>query len=240
MTEAWFDISVQTTRATSWLPEGHSIARISVTDRQLVTKFAKLLPASPELLLDVSPTVVTVADVPGEGDDDVDGSNGNGGGSGVGAVKTSSEDGVSDAHLRISWSTGAWAVVGKRCGRITRWFDAQGRSLLSVPLDVCLWRAPTDNDRGGSFVSHYANWKAAGLGSLTREPQANAVSHCESLFDGSLIVKTDWTLVPPTDAPAGCRIPCSAVYTFLPTGAIRVETSFYPPSSLPPIPRYKS
>lgn len=46
-----------------------------------------------------------------------------------------------------------------------------GAEVLSAPLIPCLFRAPTDNDRGGaSGASHVARWKAAGLHALIPEP----------------------------------------------------------------------
>jgi Beta galactosidase small chain len=49
-----------------------------------------------------------------------------------------------------------------------RWFDASGKSLLSAPLDVCFWRAPTDNDSGGGPFSYTGRWQAVGLDKMHR------------------------------------------------------------------------
>jgi hypothetical protein len=238
MTETWFDIKVVTTQDSKWLPAGHVVARRSVTDEQLTAKFSVLLPLRPNLITNKSEftTLVSVTEVNFDENDEAETTP---------KTSASSDDGTSserdrdagEPHLRITWSTGAWATIGRRCGRITRWYDAHGRALMASPLDVCFWRAPTDNDRGGEFFSYAARWKAAGLDAMSRESQRTAIVSCKPLFDGSIVVKTSWTLVSPANAPGGCRIPCAATYTFLPSGAVRVDTTFFPPSSLPPIPR---
>lgn len=58
------------------------------------------------------------------------------------------------------------AHVSKESGALTA-LTINGQELLSSPLVPCFYRAPTDNDRGGSGgVSHAARWKAAGLDRL--------------------------------------------------------------------------
>jgi beta-galactosidase len=53
-------------------------------------------------------------------------------------------------------------VTGLICG-----LRAGGEDLLAAPLEVCLFRAPTDNDRGGSEGTSYAaRWLRAGLDRL--------------------------------------------------------------------------
>lgn len=61
-----------------------------------------------------------------------------------------------DVHLSIDNNT----------GEITSYIVA-GVEILENPIQLCLYRAPTDNDRGGSGGKSYASrWKAAGLNSL--------------------------------------------------------------------------
>ena len=70
------------------------------------------------------------------------------------------------AQFVIVWSGNVIgrAVVGAECGRLLSWEvkTYQGRkiSLLQAPLDVCISRAPTDNDRGGGAFSYAARWAA--------------------------------------------------------------------------------
>lgn len=59
------------------------------------------------------------------------------------------------------------------------------RTILDQHLQACLYRAPTDNDRGGSGGKSYAaRWKAAGLHDL--QPQGCTISHSK-VGDASLI-----------------------------------------------------
>lgn len=54
---------------------------------------------------------------------------------------------------------------------LASWTAADGRQLLAAPLAPCFYRAPTDNDKGGSGGSSYAaRWKAAGLDRLEPVP----------------------------------------------------------------------
>lgn len=49
--------------------------------------------------------------------------------------------------VEVSWSSGAIARVGKQCGRLLGWRNKKGTAVLLTPLDTCLYRACTDNDR---------------------------------------------------------------------------------------------
>lgn len=157
--------------------------------------------------------------------------------------------------VRVSWSNGAWAAVGVTCGRILQWVRPDGSCVITEPIDACIWRAPTDNDRGGAVLSFVAQWRAAGLHALVRKkastPSSSLVSYfskkepfeaiqmCEDLFDGSVQVDVRWALEPSRDvvAPAGQVIFCAATYIFLPSGGINVNSLVLPGASLPPLPR---
>jgi hypothetical protein len=69
------------------------------------------------------------------------------------------------------------------------------------------------------------------------EEVVSSVEAHESCFDGSLVVKMRWTLVPPKGAAVGARILCNTTYTFLPSGGVHIDSSFFAPSTLPPLPR---
>jgi beta-galactosidase len=65
----------------------------------------------------------------------------------------------------------------KASGALTGWQAADGGQLLAAPLAACLYRASTDNDRGGSGGSSYtARWKAAGLDRLEVQPGSVTIS----------------------------------------------------------------
>jgi beta-galactosidase len=72
-------------------------------------------------------------------------------------------------------------------------YVAGGRELLAAPLAPCLYRAATDNDRGGSGGTSYAaRWVAAGLDRL--EVAAGSVEVRASPADAA--VECSFTLVP--------------------------------------------
>lgn len=51
----------------------------------------------------------------------------------------------------VEWGNGNTAMVGGECGRLLSW-AVGGTEILSSPMDMCFWRAPTDNDMYGMFV----------------------------------------------------------------------------------------
>ena len=116
----------------------------------------------------------------------------------------------------------------------------QGDSLLSAPLDACLWRAPTDNDRGGGPLSYHSQWRAAGLHCLVRDSREadHALVSAIETSDGFVIVETAWTLHPREKCPVACKIACTATYVFMhEEGGIHVTSTVECPASLPPLPR---
>ena len=232
LSEAWFDVTVRTTLPTPWVPAGHLVSRQALSDPQLTEAIHQALPVPPELragrqvhLAVVTAAFVNVPDHPSAAT-----GNGNGGSSSQGA-KRMKNDGAggaggtaftslevpsdgSEPHLLVTWSHGGHATVGYYCGRLTRWVGADGQPLLAAPVDTCFWRANTDNDRGGAGFSYTARWEAAGLGRMHREGQGEgesarpAYESHESCFDGSLVVKTRWTLLPPKNAVVRANILC--------------------------------
>jgi len=72
-------------------------------------------------------------------------------------------------------------------------YKVQGKEMFTTPLKLCFYRAPTDNDRGGSGGTSYAaRWKEAGLDRLITKPGS-----CEVTFNNATKeVKAHWTLVP--------------------------------------------
>ena len=71
-------------------------------------------------------------------------------------------DRVTVAH-EASGASGASIGVDERTGDLVS-YVVDGMEFLDRPMRLCMYRAPTDNDRGGSGgKSHAARWKAAGL-----------------------------------------------------------------------------
>lgn len=71
-----------------------------------------------------------------------------------------------------------WALRFDRAsGSLCSWQAGGGQELLAAPLAPCFYRAPTDNDKGGSGGSSYAaRWKAAGLDRLQVAPGSASIS----------------------------------------------------------------
>jgi beta-galactosidase len=72
-------------------------------------------------------------------------------------------------------------------------YKVKGIEMFTTPLKMCFYRAPTDNDRGGSSGTSYAaRWKAAGLDRLVTKPGS-----CEvTINNATRVVQAKWTLVP--------------------------------------------
>ncbi len=67
-------------------------------------------------------------------------------------------------------------AVDARTGDLVS-YSVDGVELIDQPVRLCLYRAPTDNDRGGSGgKSHAARWKAAGLDALRPTVQSMEVT----------------------------------------------------------------
>lgn len=116
----------------------------------------------------------------------------------------------------------------------------QGESLLTAPVDACLWRAPTDNDRGGGPLSYNSQWRAAGLHCLSRTHGTgdSCVVSSSLTSDGFVVVETAWVLRPQEKVPAGGDIACTATFVFMhEEGTVHITSNVESPSSLPPLPR---
>lgn len=140
--------------------------------------------------------------------------------------------------LIVRWSNGASALVGQECGRLISWQNGDGEELLVEPVDGCLYRAGTDNDRGGMLLSYYARWKEVGFDRLVRRSQSKSaiVSH-RRLADGAVEVNTKWTWESPQDAPIHIRLACQGRYTFFTNGSLEVSFSADAPANTPPVAR---
>lgn len=97
--------------------------------------------------------------------------------------------------------------VDKSRGELTVW-RVGGNDLVCEPLAPLLFRAPTDNDRGGSGGTSYLDrWKEAGIDRLDVQPESCRVATGKAT-DVAVEVTAEWTLVPndakaPRDASEG-------------------------------------
>ena len=137
----------------------------------------------------------------------------------------------------VKWKDGSRATVGKFCGRLTGLFNLENKNLLKLPIDACVWRAPTDNDKGGAFCSYYSQWKAAGLDSMEREIIGESPILTCSNEGGHVVIRAEWLLVHAESGVAGADIHIQAIYFFHANGGVKVSLSIDSPPSLPVLPR---
>lgn len=168
------DISVHTLTSTPWVPAHHLILRKTLTHPALVNDILRTVNTNKPLKSDIKNVIKTVkmteCNTNATNKSEIDNStNAN-----TSPMKTrkrekdlkDKEDQLfKESHYRIDWEDGSYATIDYYNGSLTRWIDSNGDSLLSAPLEMCLWRAPTDNDRGGGPFSYYERWKTAGKNS---------------------------------------------------------------------------
>jgi|GEM_PF-6452907 len=109
-------------------------------------------------------------------------------------------------------------------GRLVSWV-ADGAELLDRPPRLELWRAPTDNDRGGPLVpSMAAEWERAGLHRLMTRVERLKMAESEGRVD-----------VETRSAPAGQAwgIRCSWTYCFAADGRLALVIQGRPEGEAP-------
>ncbi|CAM9104921.1 unnamed protein product, partial [Ectocarpus fasciculatus] len=136
---------------------------------------------------------------------------------------------------------GTSVIISNSCGRLVSWSTCSGSSLVESPLDICFWRAPTDNDRGGADFSYVSQWAAYGIDTLHRVADSVRVSTVSTAdSENGLVVRSSWALV--STLSATCVVPtslrCSMLYSFKTDGSISCKFSADMPLELPPIPRF--
>eukprot|EP01038_Epipyxis_sp_PR26KG_P004787 gene4787-6714_t len=170
--------------------------------------------------------------------------------------------------IRVKWNKYFEATIGKDCGRLLTWTttnptnnrDNKPVDLLMKPLDVCLYRAPTDNDKGGGNLSYDHRWKQDGLNCLVRTKLSNNNStnnnnnnnhnknknnskiKCDYSDDGSLVVHMNWKLAPcPSQSEdvvcLNRNINCEMEYIFYKNGCIQIKSIITFPNLLAAPPR---
>jgi beta-galactosidase len=216
--EAWLNVSAVSSFDSFWIPVGHNVTKVSLRHISLLPR---ILQSFDKQVLDV-PRVKYNLKVEG--------------GAALGS------------NIEVVWENGGRAVIGAYCGRLISWTPstnaALGKELLTSPLDICLWRAMTDNDRGGADNSYRSQWFAYGLNCLMREGPATVQildSDGSSAPDSSgtnISIQANWVLIPSESCALPVRIQCSAVYTFFEEGDIKITFSSSLPKNIPPPPRF--
>ena len=124
LSEAWLKSSIQTIYPTEYFPVGHQISAGSHFHPLLLPS---ILPHLPE---EAKTKRFNVSDR----DSDQ-----------LMKIKLNEVD-LDKKFMKIEWSSGNYVLLGHECGRLVSWM-IQGENMLLLPIDLCLWRAPTDNDR---------------------------------------------------------------------------------------------
>ena len=113
--------------------------------------------------------------------------------------------------------------------------QVEGSVLLNQDILPCLWRAPTDNDKGGGQNSYASKWKAALLDTLSFRTE-----HCsiQKLTDYGVHITTAYVGIPLKSGDDNlilCTIDVS--YWIYGSGDVIIEYNINPRKDLPPLPR---
>ncbi len=206
----WLDVSVVRSEQCLWAPQGFEVTHTALQSPALLRAMCDMLAVSER-----SETSGT-----------------------AGAVSFSegmASDGLTKV-VTVLWANGASATVDHGSGLLVSWSDSSQYELLVGALEVCLFRAGTDNDKGGTVLSYYARWREAGLDQLQQNTDEKpiALDSCVADPDGSVRMTCTWNL---RNAAAKNVASCSLQYCFTTAGNIEVRSSVIPDASLPPLPR---
>ena len=149
-------------------------------------------------------------------------------GDGAGLLRGDGDDEalLAAGPLRLSFVRSAGGLVE---------LGTDGRELLTGPVELSIWRAPTENDRNGwGDERHLERWTAAGYDRAT--PVIDAMTAREAGADGVAVVDLAGRLV----AEQGASLSWTQRWSVVGSGEIVVETRLRgaDPGALPPLPRF--
>ena len=123
-TEAWLEVCacLGPGCATEYVPHNHEFCCVSLQHEALLPIVREAMCVAP---------AVTPSDEAGE--------------AGPRDSMSMSHSVMATGDVLVEWGNGNTALVGGECGRLLSWAVA-GIELLTSPMDLCFWRAPTDND----------------------------------------------------------------------------------------------
>jgi beta-galactosidase len=114
------------------------------------------------------------------------------------ALQAPSQSHRDESTVSLSYGN-AVAVIDTKTGDLLS-YKVEDFDCIDKPVRVCLYRAPTDNDRGGSGgKSHAARWKAAGLDVL--QPEVSSIVSTNGSLAIELVLKPD-----PLSRTASCVV----------------------------------
>jgi beta-galactosidase/beta-glucuronidase len=134
-------------------------------------------------------------------------------------------------------------IINKLTAEIIDYSIASDRSsslcenILFQPIQLCCYRAPTDNDHGGTEFSYESLWRKAGFDRLTEKKKV-ALSWKMDYEQEICVISSSWVLGTAASLGNGVEIPCSAQYRIDKNGNLDISMSFDSfPSYLPWLPR---
>jgi len=140
-----------------------------------------------------------------------------------------------DGSIFVEWKDGSIAKINRSCGRLSSWSSPDSVALITSPIDICLYRAPTDNDMGGAVLSYASRWMSAGLQAVQCvDVQLELIPSSDSV---SIEVNVNCRLKPSAGALLTYSIPMNIKYQFLADGSIIIRYLISPCPKLPPFPR---
>jgi hypothetical protein len=139
--------------------------------------------------------------------------------------------------LLIKWANGATATVNALSGLMTSWIDATRLELIKSPLEVCVFRAGTDNDRGGQSLSHYNSWIEMGLDRLETVVEGDSAVVSVTEISGATVVTVKFALRPVDRALLATFTRCVIKYSFNIDGTVCIESTVTPDARIPTLPR---
>nr|XP_043631574.1 beta-galactosidase [Erigeron canadensis] len=118
-------------------------------------------------------------------------------------------------------------------GAIESW-TVEGVPVMLKGITPCIWRAPTDNDKGGEDNSYYSKWKAANLDNVCFIKES---SNIKKITDQLLEVTIVYNGYPNGDENGKVIFKVDMKYSFRGAGDVILVSYVKPHSELPPLPR---
>lgn len=138
--------------------------------------------------------------------------------------------------LQVCWSNSQVTVTFNKHGELIGWSSPDGKQLLSSPIELCLFRALTDNDNGGDVMSYTKRWLAAGYHSLERKNETPL--KLVNYPNGDVEVVSSFNLMPSSDINSGIVFDCEIRFICKPhIGTVDICSSVLASPGIPELPR---
>ncbi|KAK9128954.1 hypothetical protein Syun_017751 [Stephania yunnanensis] len=138
-------------------------------------------------------------------------------------------------HKKQFWEI----IINCQRGAIETW-KVEGVSIIKKGVFPCLWRAPTDNDKGGGADSYESKWRLALLDQLSFVTKSCKI---KKMTDHIVQIEVEYLGVPESGSSGSIsdrsNIICNVnvTYTIYGSGDIILEFNVQPRNDLPSLPR---